>query len=450
MQNRNEENRIHVLDFRRKNITRDNVSKVIDSLEKLDKNASQIKIDLGINALDDEGIKILAQGLKESYRSIQHLHIDLNHNRIVGKDGIEALASVVGPSSHFYLDLGSNPISMEAVKFLAERLTHDNAPQELGIGLACNLLGPEVAILFADALKTGLCKPNLYLNLRYNQIGSEGVNAIAQALESGFSPSGLQLDLGFHNVDLEGFKRLMQALGSATEYCPPNLLLDFSIGDLGDEALKALAAALETGCCPPGLRIILASNNVTDIGVEALGQALSSGFCPKGLEIGLGSNNITDQGIAYLADAFKSGNCPQRLALDLCASSGLPQEEHPIVDALLSCTEVTRFALSSLFKEVFSPEQQKKLDFYCFRNQMIEKYPQLEFFIKKACFKLDMYQPGNKMLTFPSLKCLSGSTLFFNKDVPIPEDAIPFELQEFLMQLGDMQTQLQDFASLRN
>lgn len=448
---KNETNQIKVLDFRRKNITHHNMSAVIQFLYRCNEKDSHVKIDLGINEIDDKAAEELAQALSKN-QFIKHLHLDLTSNQI-STAGVQALVKASGAFSSFNIDLANNSLPIEAASELAQFLISENNPKELGVGLGFNHLGTEVATLLANALKTGLCQPNLYLDIRSNNIGIEGVNAIAEALESGLCPLGLQLKFGLSNIDLDGFKRLMHVLGDERKSCPSNLLLDFSMGSLGDEALKALAAALETGFCPPGLRINLSSNDITDVGVEALARALKSGLCPQGLEINLNSNNVTHVGMEHLAAAFRSGKCPQGLVLDLKQNSAVPQgqAEHPIVEALLSCTAVTGFTASLLFKAIFSSEQRKKIDFYCLRNQLIEKYPQLESFIKEVCLELGMYKPGMKPMTSLSLRCLSGSVLVFNKAImPIEEGKLPLELKEFLDQLEGIKEQLHSSLSCQN
>lgn len=251
---------------------------------------------------------------------------------------------------------------------------------------------------------------------RHNTSNIRGINR-ANRIHAGCGRTLHRLtDCQYHNqplwLDIDNLYKIEKAKKIAdilkSKNCPQDLLIDFGNSD-ENEIIVLILEALRTEYSPCNLQLYL--QNITDsIEVEnGLVTLLKSGRQKQDLQIDLSDTDISDNGVKE------------------------------IVKTLLGNTAVTELNLDP---HSATEEQLNIIKYCCFRNQLINKMPTYESVIKQISFQHGMYSPCSTFMTAQSLKCVVGSFLSLNKQVPIPDRKLPIELKEYIASLDAIAVEL--------
>ncbi|XP_016414052.1 uncharacterized protein LOC107744761 [Sinocyclocheilus rhinocerous] len=325
----------------------------------LSSDSSNLKeLDLSNNNLQDSGVKLLSDGLKENC-TLEILRLS---DCSITEEGYKALASALrsNPSHLIELDLTGNDPGQSGVKELND-LRHDPICQ---LKTLLRFLGPaayeacqyvagivnENPLLLrelnlskhkldlkrlAPLLQDKHCKLNI-LVLNNSYITDKDCRVLAEALNS--NPSNLkELDLTgteLRNTGMKMFSTLFEnkqcrleklkfhcicitkegcaALTAAFNSNPSNLIeLDLSENPLGDPGVTEISTLLGNSQCT--LKILRMSNcSITEEGYKALASALRSN--PSHLiELELTGNDPGQSGVKQLLDSLKDPECKLKL-----------------------------------------------------------------------------------------------------------------------------------------
>jgi hypothetical protein len=144
-------------------------------------------VDMGEGGNDDDGVKTLANALKENTTVTE---ISIFHNEI-GAKGAAALADALEVNTSVTtISLLSNKIGDEGAAALADALKVNTLVTCMH--LANNQIGDEGAAALADALEVNMSVT--YINLGSNQISNEGAAALADALQVNTSLNSITLN----------------------------------------------------------------------------------------------------------------------------------------------------------------------------------------------------------------------------------------------------------------
>lgn len=162
------------------------------------RHSSLTTLDLSLNGLRSQGVKLIAEALEGSCMA----HVNLGQNGL-GDEGAEALAGIFRSSCLLSLSLSGNGIGPRGAKILAGFL-QTSSLQELA--LDGNSIGHTGALSVAAILpKTSLTKMNLY----GNGIRAEGAQALTSTLRSS---SLTWVDLGSNVLGAVGRQNLLDGL----------------------------------------------------------------------------------------------------------------------------------------------------------------------------------------------------------------------------------------------
>jgi Ran GTPase-activating protein (RanGAP) involved in mRNA processing and transport len=192
-------------------------------------------LNLGSNMLKDEGVELLAKAL-ETNETITKLN--LVHNTI-GPAGVKALVNALTKITT--LDLGVNSLKDEGVKVLADALKTNTTITTFN--LSDNTIGPQGVKALVDALTENKRTKITTLNLSYNKIGLQGVKVLADALKTNETITTITtLDLGGNQIGNYGATVLADALKTNKTITT----LDLDDNQIGDDGGTVLANALKT------------------------------------------------------------------------------------------------------------------------------------------------------------------------------------------------------------
>ena len=295
--------KINSLNLSENKITEKGVKYLADALK--DSNCKLNSLNLASN-VTAEGVKYLADALKDSNCKLNSLHLPADNfwkKTNVTDEGVKYLAEALKHNNCKLnsLNLAHNKLTDEGVKYLAEALKHSNCKLN-SLNIARNKLTDEKAKYLAEALEHTNCKLNS-LKLPHNKLTDEGAKCLAEALKHSNCKLN-SLNLAFNKSTDEGAKYLAEALKHTN--CKLKSL-DLWQNNVADEGAKCLAEALKHSNCKLN-SLNLAHNKLTDEGAKCLAEALKHTNCKlKGLD--LWQNNVTDEGAKCLAEALKHSNC---------------------------------------------------------------------------------------------------------------------------------------------
>ncbi|KAL1251653.1 hypothetical protein QQF64_019449, partial [Cirrhinus molitorella] len=268
----------------------------------LSSDSSSLKdLDLSNNNLQDLGIKLLSDGLKENCR-LEKLRF--SHCSIT-EEGYKALASALrsNPSYLIELDLTGNDPGQSGVKELNDLLQDPNCQLKL------RFLGP--AADEACQFVTGIVGKNPLLlkelNLSECELGDTPMNQIAALLQDKHCTLHT-LQLNNNSITAEGCAALTSAFNSN----PSNLIeLDLSGNKLGNSGIEKICTLLQNAQCRLQ-KLKLSNCSITEEGYKALASALKSN--PSNLiELDLTGNDPGQSGVKELNDLLQDPNCQLKI-----------------------------------------------------------------------------------------------------------------------------------------
>ncbi|XP_026118051.1 NACHT, LRR and PYD domains-containing protein 12-like [Carassius auratus] len=276
----------------------------------LSSDSSSLKeLDLSINNLQDSGVMLLSDGLKDKCK-LEKLRLS---NCSITEEGYKALASALrsNPSHLIELDLRGNDPGQSGVKQLSDLLQDPN----------CQL--KTLRFLSQDAERVseyvpGLVGKNLLLvkelNLSDVKLGDTRVNQIAALLRDKHCKLNTVILCGCSITEKQCL-----TLTSALKSNPSHLReLDLSGNKLGDSEVKNISDLLMNPKCK--LEILnLCKCSITEKYCLSLTSALKSN--PSHLrELDLSVNQINKTGVNHLCDVLKDSHCKlERLSLNDCS-----------------------------------------------------------------------------------------------------------------------------------
>ena len=258
--------------------------------------------------IDDEGAKILADGIKNSHLKV--LELNLNH---ISDDGALALAKCIKA-----IESGSNLHTLN---------------------LSCNDIGDKGALDLAHATKA---VKDFNLMIWNNRITKQGIEDMLK-MKPDIRISTLELDCRYISESVVA-AIISRFTGYLRRHDFSSLLIvnlsDNCIGDSGS-GIKMLSDLLREATNLQSLN--LSNNSITDNSAKLLFSDLKNYNQLSSLN--LSSNSITDESIEILTDAIK--NCTYLNLLNLSSNSISDDGTEALFHALKNCTELASLDLAS-------------------------------------------------------------------------------------------------------
>ena len=236
--------------------------------------------------------------------------LDLSSNRITG-EGVKYITSALINNNCKLnsLELKENDITDKGVEHLTKALINNNCKLN-SLGLEWNKITDKGAEHLTKALINNNCKLNS-LGLGMNEITDKGVKDLTKALINNNCKLN-SLGLGTNGITDKGVEHLTTALIN-NNYKLNSLGLEWN--KITDKGAEHLTKALINNNCKLN-SLGLGGKKITDKGVEHLTKALINNNC-KLNSLGLGENMITDKGVEHLTKALINNNCKlNRLGLE--------------------------------------------------------------------------------------------------------------------------------------
>ncbi|XP_059905138.1 NACHT, LRR and PYD domains-containing protein 5-like isoform X2 [Gadus macrocephalus] len=252
-------------------------------------NSSLRELDLSTNDLQDSGVMLLSDGLRNPLCRLETLRLN---GCYLSERCCEAVASVLSSTSLKELDLSTNDLRDSGVKLLSAGLRSPHCTLE-----TLRLNGCRLSEGCCEALASVLSSSSSLreLELSSNDLQDSGVKLLSAGLGS---PHCTLETLSLNGCDLS--ERCCEALASVLSSKSSSLKkLDLSTNDLQDSGVKLLSAGLGSPHCTLET-LSLSGCLVTQEGCSSLASALSSN--PSHLrELDLSYNHPGDSGAALLS-----------------------------------------------------------------------------------------------------------------------------------------------------
>ena len=191
-----------------------------------------IELDLEINQVGDQGLKVLSKALRYN-NSLDLLNLSFNN---ISNTGVNHLSKAMKTNQKLsQLLLMSNNIT-DAKKWITNLLKHNNSLQYLDI--SCNSIRNKGLEYFSNAL--GINESVTELNFSQNSIGDDGAKFITLALSKNIAL--LSLDISENDMSEVGMNVIIQGLKNQ-----PSRLIELAICQRGiklddDEILNGILA----------------------------------------------------------------------------------------------------------------------------------------------------------------------------------------------------------------
>nr|XP_021325103.1 uncharacterized protein si:ch211-11p18.6 isoform X8 [Danio rerio] len=276
----------------------------------LTSDSSSLKdLDLSNNNLQDSGVKLLSDGLKDS--KLEKLSLS---DCSISEEGYKALASALrsNPSHLIELDLRGNDPGQSGVKELIELLQDPLCTLK-----TLRFLSP--AADEACQFVTGIVGKNLLLlkelNLSDRQLGDTRVNQLSALLQDKHCTLNT-LMLNNNRITAEG----CAALTSAFNLNPSNLMeLTLSGNKLEDSGVEKICSLLKNTQCRLK-KLSLSDCRITEEGYKSLTLSLKSNS--HLIELDLRGNDPGQSGVKELTELLQDPHCTLKtLSLSDCSIS---------------------------------------------------------------------------------------------------------------------------------
>jgi hypothetical protein len=266
-----------------------------------------IDLDLDLEYIDDDGIKLLSEAIKEAKVPV---NLFLSYTPLTTA-GLMSLAEAIKQArNEFGLCLVGNGIGDKGVSLLVDGIKETNVPLNLNLG--SNNLGDEGAKLLGDAIKAVRLPLNLCLS--GNFIRAEGANSLADGIKQAKGP--LNIELSGNRIGDEG--AMSFAVAIREKDIPLNLCL--SGNSIGKDGIGHIAAAIERAKSP--ITLDVSGNNIGTANVTLLANAIKVARTPFVLDWSAdGNESILHDAIMdnFVVDARKDpSKFLEHTKLNLC------------------------------------------------------------------------------------------------------------------------------------
>ncbi|XP_048051933.1 NACHT, LRR and PYD domains-containing protein 12-like isoform X5 [Megalobrama amblycephala] len=264
------------------------------------------ELGLSHNNIQDEGLTLLSDGLKDPHCKLKKLMLSQCN---ITAEGCAALTSALRSNSHLReLDLSGNKIGDEGLMLLSDGLKDPHCKLEKLTLNSCNITVEGCAAL-TSALRSNSHLRELYLTV--NKIGDKGLMLLSDGLKDPHCKLE-KLELWMCYFAAEGCAALASALRSNSHLRE----LDLFMNIIGDEGLTLLSDGLKDPNCK--LEILWLSRcKITAAGCASLTSALRSNSHLR--ELDLSMNKIGGRGLTRLSDGLKDPHCKlEKLKLIQC------------------------------------------------------------------------------------------------------------------------------------
>ncbi|XP_077101927.1 NACHT, LRR and PYD domains-containing protein 12-like isoform X3 [Siphateles boraxobius] len=264
------------------------------------------ELDLTGNKLQDSGVILLSDGLKDHHCKLKKLRL---WDCEITAGCCDALASALRSNSHLReLDLSWNKIENGGLRLLSDGLKDPLCKLEKLTLINCEIKTEGCAAL------TSALRSNSHLrelDLSENKIGAKGLKLLSDGLKDPHCKLE-KLTLRYCEITDEGCAALASALRSNSHLRE----LDLSWNKIGDGGLTLLSVGLKDPHCKLE-KLRLDNCNITDEGCAALASALRSNSHLR--ELNLSGNKLQDSGVNLLSGGLKDPNCSlEKLMLSDC------------------------------------------------------------------------------------------------------------------------------------
>ncbi|XP_060752942.1 NACHT, LRR and PYD domains-containing protein 12-like isoform X1 [Tachysurus vachellii] len=293
----------------------------------LSSNSSSLReLDLSHNKLQDSGVKLLSDGLKNPHCTLEILRM---WDCSITDKGCAALASALrsNSSSHLReLDLFYNNPGESGVKLLSDLLKDPHCKLETLILCECNLTEESCRVL--SSVLSSNSSSLRELDLSGNKLQDSGVKLLSDGLKNPHCTLEI-LSLCECNLTEESCRVLSSVLSSNSSSLRE---LNLSNNKLQDSGVKLLSDGLKNPHCTL-VKLRLRRCDLTEESCRVLSSVLSSNSSSL-RELNLSNNKLQDSGVKLLSDGLKNPHCKlEKLRLCVC---NLTEESCRVLSSVLS------------------------------------------------------------------------------------------------------------------